>query len=291
MYAKREFEALVRLLDDPDEEIYQLIQNKLVSFGNEVIPALENIWEHSFDHLLQTRIESIIHTIQFQKVAEDLRIWAQDGGTNLWEGATILARYQYPDLDLSKLNKHFDLIRQDIWLEINDNLTALEKTKVINHILFDVHHFNPALTKLEDPLANYINQVLENKTGTPLSLSLLYACLAQSLAIPVFGVQLPQHFVLGYRDDSSSLSLPVQDEAYKIYFYINPFSQGTIFSRKEIDAFLKQMGVDPQPTYYQTCSNIAFVRCLIQQLKKSYKGNSNKLSELASLDNLLKISL
>ena len=285
----KEFEALIRLLDDPDEGIFEHIQNKLVSYGNSVIPALETVWEHSYDQLLQTRIESIIHMIQFQKVAEDLRIWAKNGGTNLWEGATILARYQFPDLDLTKLNKQFELLRQDIWLELNEQLTALEKTKIINHILFEVHHFGPAMNQLPDPSANFINLVIENKSGSPIALSMLYACLAQSLSIPIYGVQLPEHFVIAYRDENSFLGEPETSDEYKLFFYINPYSRGAVFSRKEIDAFLNQLGKEPKQEYYQTCSNVKFVQAVIRQIGQLYKSqkNHNKASELESLFTML----
>ena len=289
MENNKEFEALIRLLDDPDEGIFEHIQKKLVSYGNSVIPALETVWEHSYDQLLQTRIESIIHMIQFQKVAEDLRIWAKNGGTNLWEGATILARYQYPDLDLTKLNKQFELLRQDIWLELNEQLTALEKTKIINHILFEVHHFGPAMNQLPDPAANFINLVIENKSGSPIALSMLYACLAQSLNIPIYGVQLPEHFVIAYRDENSFLGVPETPDEYKLFFYINPYSRGAVFSRKEIDAFLNQLGKEPKQEYYQTCSNVKFVQAVIRQIGQLYKSqkNHNKASELESLFTML----
>ena len=70
-----EINALVKLLDDPDENIYQQVQQRLLEYGNDAISHLESAWEQSLDTLLQERIENIVHTIQFNNVKEDLNLW------------------------------------------------------------------------------------------------------------------------------------------------------------------------------------------------------------------------
>ena len=281
----KELNALLSLLDDPDEVIFTQVKDKIVSLGQDIIPALENVWEHSFDTLLQTRIEDIIHAIHFQKIAEDLRSWARVTPNNLLEGALLVATYLYPELDRAKIHRQIEQIKQDVWLELNDNLTALEKTKVINHILFDVHGFSGNTTNYYDPQNNFINIVLESKKGNPASLSLLYAIIAQELHLPIFGVNLPEHFVLAYQD---AFNEPFNTQLYhakRILFYINPFSRGAVFSRKEIDAFLKQLEKEAEENYYLSCSNLETIKCLIKSLITSYKksGKKEKSKELESL--------
>jgi len=97
-----EISALVKLLDDPDEEVYQHVEKKLLEYGGEVIHFLENAWEQSFDGLLQQRIENIVHQIQFNTVKEDLNLWYLSGAFDLLQGAMIINRYQYSDLDEQK---------------------------------------------------------------------------------------------------------------------------------------------------------------------------------------------
>src|SRR4029077_901148 len=91
---------------------------------------------------IQSRIENIIHRIQFEKVIDALKEWKNKNQDDLWAGALLVARYQYPDLKEDKLEKLIQLVKQDVWLELNENLTALEKVRVINHIFFDVHRFS-----------------------------------------------------------------------------------------------------------------------------------------------------
>ena len=96
---KTELQALISLLDDPDEAIFQQLKSKLIDFGDQVIPVLEEAWEDaSYDEVYHKRIESIIHTIQFQKVKSALTVWKQSAEKDLLEGILILSRYQYPDM-------------------------------------------------------------------------------------------------------------------------------------------------------------------------------------------------
>ncbi|HET7818190.1 MAG TPA: hypothetical protein VFL70_02680 [Bacteroidia bacterium] len=55
----KELNALLSLLDDPDKNVYQHVREKLLSIGNEAIPALENVWENSFDVTMQTRLKRL----------------------------------------------------------------------------------------------------------------------------------------------------------------------------------------------------------------------------------------
>src|ERR1051325_10424867 len=87
--------ALSTLLDDPDELIYTQVKERFVTLGPPTIPHLETAWENSFDAIMQKRIETIIHTIQFETLQKALKSWAKDESDDLLKGILILARYQY----------------------------------------------------------------------------------------------------------------------------------------------------------------------------------------------------
>jgi regulator of sirC expression with transglutaminase-like and TPR domain len=125
--------------------------------------------------------------------------------------------------------------------------------------------------------------VLEAKKGNPLLLSILYSILAQGLNIPIFGVNLPEHFILAYRDEMAEMMEPGEEEP--ILFYINPFSRGAVFSRREIDDFLKQLKLDPIRSFYETCSNVDIIRRQIRNLIIAYEklGYPNKVEDLKRL--------
>ncbi len=283
---KKEVFALISLLDDPDELVFRQVSTKFLSLGQEVIPVLEDAWEHSFDTLIQNRIENIIHQIQFDLIKEALKEWAKPEQQDLLEGALLIARYQYPDIDLAKILKQIAQIKQDVWLELNEYLTALEKVKILNHILFDVHNFSGNTTNYHAPQNSYINNVLESKKGNPLLLSIIYTIIAQELEIPIYGVNLPEHFILCFAD-IEMMGMPTSkgNEGSNVLFYINPFSKGAVFGQKEVDAFLMQLKLAPMAKYYEPCSNLEIIKRLLRNLISSYEklGYPDKSEELRGL--------
>lgn len=286
----KEVIALITLLDDPDEVIYDQVKDRFVVLGPPAIPHLETAWENSFDAIMQKRIENIIHTIQFETLQKALKAWAKTDQDDLLKGILILARYQYPDLDENKIRKQLATIKQDVWLELHEDLTALEKVKIINHILFEVHQFSGNITNYHAPQNSFLNNVLESKKGNPLMLSVVYLLICNELKIPVYGINLPQHFVLAYlNEDANLMDVNNKTLSNNILFYINPFSKGLLFNQKDIDQFLKQLNLDLEPKYYLPCSNIDIIKRCINNLIFSYEklGYVEKVEELKGLDSQL----
>jgi regulator of sirC expression with transglutaminase-like and TPR domain len=291
MLNANEIEALINLIDDPDENIYQQVKERIVSIGESAIPSLENVWElNTFGQEFQQRIEDIIHDIQFESVLSGLENWAKDGGEDLFAGALMVAKYQYPDLDETETFDRLTKLHQEIWIELNEELTALEQVKVMNHILFEVHGFRGNKKNYHAAQNNYISTVLENEKGNPLSLSILYIVLAQRLEIPIFGVNLPNHFIMAYVDEHNILRLmenhmkgKVDDD--KVLFYINAFSQGTIVHKNEITTYLQQLELKDEPNFYKPCDNKSMIIRLLSNLVMSYDrlGYPEKVDEIKKL--------
>ncbi|RZM25581.1 MAG: hypothetical protein EOO88_18780 [Pedobacter sp.] len=280
----KEISALVKLLDDPDQEIYQHVEERLLLYGNEVIDFLENVWEHSLDSLLQERIENIVHKIQFSNVKEDLNLWYQSGAFDLLKGALVINRYQYPDLDEEKVIRQIEEIKREIWIGLQYEMSSIEKIKLINHIFYNVYGFSGNTKNHHDPQNSYINQVIESKKGNQISLAIIYATLAQKLDIPVYGVNLPQHFILGYIDESKR-----DEQEFGVLFYINAFNKGAIFGKHDVDQFLRQLNLEPLPGFYAPCSNVEIIRRVIRNLISAYEnlGSTEKVEELKQLQDIL----
>lgn len=280
----KEISALIKLLDDPDQEIYQHVEQRLLLYGNEVIDYLENAWEQSLDTLLQERIENIVHKIQFTNVKEDLSLWYQSGAFDLLKGALVINRYQYPDLDEEKVILQIEEIKREIWLGLQYEMSSIEKIKLINHIFYNIYGFSGNTKNHHDPQNSYINQVLESKKGNQISLAIIYATLAQKLDIPVYGVNLPQHFILGYIDESRR-----DEKEFGVLFYINAFNKGAIFGKHDVDQFLRQLNLEPMPGFYAPCSNVEIIRRVIRNLISAYEnlGSSEKVAELKQLQDIL----
>ncbi|MFZ5554377.1 MAG: transglutaminase-like domain-containing protein [Bacteroidota bacterium] len=283
---EKEVAALISLIDDPDEKIFLQVKEKLLSMGEEVIPALEQHWESNHLGLVfQHRVENLIHQIQFDSVRKHLEEWVKDGANDLLKGVLQVNRYQYPDLDEGKIKRKIHQLKQDIWLELNDNLTGFEKVRVINHVLFDVHNLSGNKKNYHAPQNSYLNNVLESGKGNPLTLSIIYIIVCDMLDVPVYGVNLPNHFILCYLDELGIISKMSGEQNDGVLFYINPFSRGTIFNRKEIEQFLDQLKLEKKKEYFIPCDNIAIVKRMITNLIYSYEkqGYAEKSEELKIL--------
>ena len=135
MEQTKEISALLHLIDDPDDEVYNTVSEKIISLGKEIIPNLEHLWETTADEYTQERIEMLIHGLHFRELQEDVNAWANDKEHDLFTGALLVSRYQYPDLNLLSHYQELEKVRRNVWLELNSFLTSLEKVNVLNNIL------------------------------------------------------------------------------------------------------------------------------------------------------------
>jgi regulator of sirC expression with transglutaminase-like and TPR domain len=279
-----EINALIKLLDDPDEEVYEHVEQKLLEYGYEVVEFLENTWEKSLDGLLQDRIEHIVHQIQFNTVKEDLNLWYLSGAFDLLQGALIVNRYQYPDLDEQKVINQLEEIKREIWISLQYEMSSLEKIKLVNHVIYQQFGFSGNTKNHHDPQNSYLNQVLDSKKGNQITLAIIYSSIAQKLDLPVYGINLPQHFILGYMDESRQ-----DGNNNGVLFYINAFNKGNIFGKHDVDQFLRQLNLKPYPEYYLPCSNINIIRRVIRNLITAYEnlGQEEKVKELNILQDII----
>lgn len=288
MIAPEKISALINLLDDPDQDVYTQVSQELLDIGSKAVPQLEDAWENSFNAILQARIEQVIHQIQFQNVRNRLQEWNQKPSAGLLEAAVIINNYQYSDLDEDAIYDFVAQLTQDIWIELNSNYTAMEKVGVMNKIFFEIYGFGGNKKNFHSARNSYINNVLESRKGNPISLSLLYLEVAKRLKLPIYGVNLAEHFVLAYTD------LPIEylDEVKQenILFYINPFNKGTLFQYKDIEQFVEQLKLDMQPKFYLPCDNFTVINRLINNLIFCYNkaGYGDKVNELKLLKSCLK---
>ncbi|MFM7466394.1 MAG: transglutaminase-like domain-containing protein [Crocinitomicaceae bacterium] len=282
--------ALVKLMDDPDDHVYEHVRQEIKKCGADAIPILEHSWEHDYYGMVfQNRIEDLIHEIQFSEIQRQLLEWSSSPDKDLLEGAILIAKYQYPGLDELKIKESIQNLRKDIWLELNDNQTSFEKVKIFNRIFFDLYQFSGDTKHYHSPVNSFINTVLESKKGNPLSLCLLYSIVAQSLDLPIYGVNLPNHFVLAYMDEYHANHFGQVQNDFGVLFYINAFSKGIIFDVKEIEQFLNDLNIEHKREYFEPCSNTAIVKRMLTNLIFAFQqiGNSEKVEELTLLKSLL----
>ncbi len=279
---KKELIALIRLLDDPNTEVYQSVKERLLDSGAECLPELKKAWQNSKDELFLERSTELISEIQFTGTLSEFKQWVQKGGEDLLKAVCLISKYNFPDLDMDFINQKIELIKTDAWLQMTDNLTPLEQIRVINHIIFNIHKFSRNNTDFYSPKNSYINLVLETKKGNPISLAIIYLIITQKLGLPVYGVNLPKNFILAYVEDLYNPALETEPENKIVSFYINPYNNGAVLTKKEIDYFLKQQKIKPRDFFYSPCDNLTIVQRLLLNLIYAYERQKDhkKVSDL-----------
>ena len=277
----KELEALISLLEDPDMLVFDNVSNRLIELGEDVVSPLEKRWEITLRPDLQERIENVIRKIQYNTLERGMDGWKSGGGTDLLFGAYLVARFQYPELLYDALNEKIEKIKKDIWLELNNDLTALEKVKVINYFFYDIHKFDKSLKKAHTPQLYLVNHVIDTCKGSPVILGLIYADLARRLNLPIYGVNLPRNFVLCYYDPE------YHEDPNNILFYINPSDKGTVLGLKELKHFLRHLKIEEKEFFYTPCSGTDVIERLIINLQYAYE-KSGQPEKAQSLKNLLR---
>lgn len=275
---EKEIKALISLLDDEDKQVATHVEEKIRSLGTQAIPFLEREWEASLNPSVQSRIESIIHDLQFDLLKERLVAWYDGEQKDLLEGMWIVATIQYPDLDLDKLRQELEQIYYETWLEFRADLHPMDQVKVVNGVLFNKLKFGANTKNFHSPGNSMINIVLETRKGNPITLCVIYMLVAQKLKLPVFGVNLPNLFILTYKD------------AQNAPFYINAFNRGLIFTRQDIENYINELHLVPQNSFFEPCDNVEIVRRALRNLIMSFEkmGEHAKAEEVKLL--LIEIS-
>lgn len=287
MEQTREISALLNLIDDPDEEVFGAVSNKILDFGRTIIPNLEHLWETTPDEQIQERIELIIHRLHYTDLTEDFRQWSLAGHHDLLVGSLLVSKFQYPDLTTSAVLLEVEKIRRNIWLELNNYLTPLEQIRIVTGILYSYYSLKGTEIAYTDVNEFLIHKVLESKRGNQLSSGILYLILCELLDIPVKAISVPRQFVLAYFKPGYS-SEATEDHLNKIEFFIDP-SSGMVFTHKDIENYFKRISVPPVDAYFKPMSNKRVIQHLLEETSKCFDNekDSYKRDELMSLAKLL----
>jgi regulator of sirC expression with transglutaminase-like and TPR domain len=283
----KEISALFHLIDDPDDDVYSTVSDRIISFGKAIIPNLENLWENTPDEVLQERIELLIHRVHFRDLTDDFIHW-KNGNASLLDGALLVAKYHYPELQTTTVIQELEKIRRNVWLELNNYLTPLEQVNVLTSILYNYYKLKGVEFAYDTPDDYLINKVLESKKGNGISTGIIYLALCELVDIPVKAINIPKQFILGYFDAQYEFLNPVGHASEKINFYVDPLN-GQMYSHKDVENYFKRISVPPTVSYFRPLTNKRIIQFLLEELSKCFDNDRNryKMEELMQLANLL----
>jgi regulator of sirC expression with transglutaminase-like and TPR domain len=277
METNREIFALLQLIDDPDQEVFDAVSQKIVGYGKPIIANLEHLWETTPDEATQERIEMLIHRLHYRDLTEDFHQWNVAGHHDLVVGALLVCKFQYPDISFATVRHEIEKVRRNIWLELNNYLTPLEQVHIFTSILYSYYGLKGNEVSYTEPNDFLLNKVLEAKRGNQVGNAILYLLLCEMLDIPVRAINIPKQFILAYfRPGYSSNSL--ENPADLIEFFIDP-SSGQVFTHQDVENYFKRIAMEPTASSFMPRKNKEVIQVLLQEYGKCFNNDKQQYKQ------------
>jgi hypothetical protein len=288
MQKEAEISALFKLIDDPDEEVFNTISDRLLNYGSPIIPDLEHLWENTLDEATLERIEMMIYKLRLQDLKDAFVEWKSKPDPSLFEGALLVTKFQFPELATDSLRHQMEKIRRNIWLELNNYLTPLEQANVIRNILFSYYQIKGVEVNYEKPEEFLISAPLQSKKGNAIANTLLYAELCQQLEIQAQFINIPKQCIIAfYASDWDPEEIVANPQEF-IQFYVEG-TTGNAFSQKDLDQYMIRSNIEPKNSYYKALSNVKIIKKHLLEFAKCFNSPTlqYKQKDLTDIANLL----
>ena len=249
-------EALLHLLSDHDLRVARQIHRHLVDVGREAMPVLRQALKDCDDPSLATRIHAVIADVAQADVEQHwgTLLAPSEQEIDLETGAFLIARAGDPHVETAPYRERLDHMAAE--LKPLSSGTPRQVVRNVNDYLFHTLRFRGNTRRYDDPNNSFLHRVLDDRVGIPISLSVLYLLLGYRLQVPVAGVGLPGHFLVGLRTE------PV---------FIDCFHQGALLTEKDCARLLRDYGVEFDRRYLEPCSHAHVLARMLRNLIAVYE--------------------
>ncbi len=273
---ENQIRALIRLLSDEDDRIVRTISGRLIDIGPSAVPLLQEAEIEQPE--MADRIASVLEEIRGSKLEDELASLAalSDEAMSLEAGAFLIARYAYPTLDVARYHDQLDTMADEVRARIGHRASGEETINSLNRYLFTEQGFKGNTKNYYEVENSYLNCVIDRRTGIPISLSTVYLLIGQRLALPLFGIGMPGHFLVKYESDR-----------YKIF--VDCFNGGALLTEKNCARFLTEAGYGFDDKYLQKSPVRAILSRMIKNLLAIYakSGDGGKTARLTTFIEIL----
>ena len=153
---------------------------------------------------------------------------------DLAEAALLIAQEEQPDLDVARYLKRLDQLADAVRAALPPSPTPNDTLKGLNTHLFFKEGLRGNTSEYYDPRNSFLNDVLETKTGIPITLSVIYMEVGRRLGLALVGIGFPGHFLVRYSGPDGEQIL-------------DPFLGGTSLSEAQLAAKLRNMYGENNP--------------------------------------------
>lgn len=251
-----ELEPLVALLDDRDSVVTELVNNRLVSFGPEVVRSLRNYAEREPEAVRKALIADRAKALNTEFKLADFQDFTTraPGPLSLFEGSWIISSMLDWTLLRERYEELFFRCSQAYLVEGSDQRTGVENIRILNHVFYHRLKFTLYDVQLRDPKYALVSDALKTRGGNPFVLALIYLMICQISGLPVELLCFPGGFV------------PAYVEGGKILFYINLYRGGELFAQDRLEHFLKATGLQIDKNAFQRRDESAMLTLYLESL-------------------------
>lgn len=251
-----ELEPLVTLLDDRDSVVTELVNNRLVSYGPEVVRSLRNYSEREPDAARKALITERAKSLNTEFKLADFQDFTTrtPGPLSLFEGSWIISSMLDWTLQRERYEELFFRCSQAYLVEGSDQRTGVENIRILNHVFYHRLKFTLYDVQLRDPKYALLSDVLKTRGGNPFALAFIYLMICQISGLPVELLCFPGGFV------------PAYVEGGKILFFINIYRGGELFPQDRLDFFLKATGLQIDKNAFRRRDESAMLTLYLESL-------------------------
>ena len=156
-------------------------------------------------------------------------------GEELAPAALAIARVEYPSLDEKGYLEALERMGDEAAGRVSRaGVRGQEAIAVLNEYLYDEQHFTGNRTRYDDPRNSFLNEVLDRRTGIPITLAVVYLEIARRAGVHVAGVNFPGHFLLRAADERARMHYSSD------FLIVDPFHGGALLSEIDCREMLRQ---------------------------------------------------
>jgi len=188
-----------------------------------------------------------------------------------------IALPDYPNLDVAACLARVDDLAVEVTQRCGADSDVYRSLAALNHVLFTEHGFRGNREDYFDPKNSFLNEVLERKTGIPISLSVLYMEVAQRIGLVLAGVGFPGHFLVKYVREGAEI-------------VIDPFLGGEVRSSDDLNRVLRDLyggRVGFNPEFLEPVSKKQILKRMLANLKAIYLKKNDLVKTLLVFDRLI----
>jgi len=227
----RDVELLLSFLVDDNAETVALARRQVADLARHT--PLHGIIEAVPDPKIRLEARRVLEDVRISGLELELKAIAEAGdGLDLERGVFLLAQFGHGDADPEAMSRQLDTMAAGLEEAVDSaEPDSLEAADLLRHYLFQELKFRGNADNYQDPNNSYFNLVLERRLGIPISLSCVALFVGWRLDIPVYGVGLPGHFVIGHATPRGPR-------------YLDAFNGGQVLSKADCAAIALRAGAE-----------------------------------------------